>query len=307
MEKEGAILMMCVGEMYWEAARFSPLLPYLRFKKYRKKKFKYIILTREDRFDLYGKNADILVPLRIEGMDTEFLPNCWRLDKFPVEKYIGLTQSFKQKYEKRFRIIQHIYPDVIKGNFCNKYQFSPNEMIYKFYPRDDNYKLIKEYVISNDKKLVVIAPRYRNGFKRNWKYWNELYNMISNNNFLMDNFQFIICGKEGEYVPDDKNRFLDINHIKLTKDSSLIGLLIVILEKSFFTIGSQSAIPNLSLLMKVPVLEWGHQKTLHSKIYNIMNTPITFIEDKQYNVQPKVILKNAVNLLTSKMKEEKKK
>jgi len=297
MEKQRAILLGPVlGEFGWEHQRFAPMLPFFRSKKYKKKKFKYIVMTREDRFDLYGKLADILVPLRIEGDGTKYMPNCWRLDNFPVKNYVGLIQSFKRKYEERYQIVQHIVPEIVKGKFTNKHQFSPKEMIYKFYPRDENYQLVKKH-IPNDRKWVVIAPRYRNGFKRNWKSWPELYDMIINNKFLMDNFQFIICGKKGEYIPDEKNRFPDINNIKLSRESSLIGLLLVILEKSIFTVGSQSAIPNLSLLMKVPVLEWGHQKSLHTKSYNIMDTQVTFIDDRKYNTPSKVVLKNLIRLL----------
>ena len=61
---EDAILMgPFVGELYWEAGRFAPMLPKM-YQHDRKNKIqhpKYIILTRQDRFDLYGKFADILV------------------------------------------------------------------------------------------------------------------------------------------------------------------------------------------------------------------------------------------------------
>lgn len=301
MEKEDAILYgPVVSEMYWEAARFAPIIAYHKLKKYRKKNYKYIVLTRQDRFDLYGKYADILVPLKIEGDGSKLLPNCWRLNGFPNSQYIGISQTFKRKYQERYNIVNHYFPDVTKGKFTNKSQYSPKEMIFKYEPRKDNYGLIREN-IPDDKPIVVIAPRYRPGFKRNWKNWQKFYDSLCKSDFLMNNFNFVICGKEGEYIPDKENRFPDINNIKLTPNSSLIGLLLTLLDKAFFTVGSQSAIPNISLLKGIEVLEWGHQKSLHIKSYNIMNTPVTFLEDRKYNTPVGVILKKLKRLLEKKL------
>ena len=85
----------------------------------------------------------------------------------------------------------------------------------------------------------------------------------------MNDFNFILCGKSGEYIPDKKNRFYDINKIEVNEQSSLVGLLLVALQRAVFTVSSQSAIPNISLLLGTPVLEWGHQKKLHESVYNV--------------------------------------
>ena len=65
--KKLAVLMgPFVGELYWEGGRFAPMLPHMIQSEYKfKKDITYIILTRKERFDLYGKFADILVPLKI--------------------------------------------------------------------------------------------------------------------------------------------------------------------------------------------------------------------------------------------------
>ena len=306
MNKENAVLLgSCIGEMYWEFARFAPLLPYMRLKKYKKKNYKYIVLTREDRFDMYGNYADILVPLKIPGDGDKYLPNCFRLEKFSLEEYEQLNKKFKKSYKERFNIVEHIFPKIKGKYFLQKSQFSRKEMVFEYSPREGNIKLVDEYV-PNDKPLVVLAPRYRKDFKRNWKNWPEFYNMLANHE-LMSSFNFIVCGKEGEYIPDEKDRFYDINKIPLDEHSSLIGLLMIILRKTFFTCGSQSAIPNLSLLHKVEVLEWGDQKEPHTVNYNIMKTPITFIEDHKYNLKPEKVLKTLNKTLIKKLKEGQKK
>ena len=301
MSKQDVVLMgPFVGEFYWEAGRFAPMLPAMKSRKYKGRDVKYVVFTRPDRFDLYGKYADILVPLRIEGDYDTKMPECFRLigfDKISVEK---LAQKLKSKYNGDYNIIRHIYPDVAKGRFVNKNQYPSNLMMYKYAPRDENYTLVNKFLPKNEKRNIVLAPRFRKGFRRNWKKWPEFYDLISNDNRLMESFNFIICGKKGEYVPDEKNRFLDMTNIPETESSSLVGLLLVILERSIFTFGSQSAIPNISLLYGVEVLEFGCQKRLHTTTYNVKKTPITFIENRKYDIDPRVIFKRFKNNLLRK-------
>ena len=293
-----------VGEMYWEAGRFAPMLPKMyRKNKNKTKKPKYIILTREDRFDLYGKFADILVPLRIPGDYAQKHPECFRLVGLKLEEYKRIAKEFRNKYAEKYNIIKHLYPDIRKGKFVQKNQFPPAAMEFVFKPRKENYNIVNAF-LPNNKPVVVLAPRFRKGFKRNWNHWPVFYDMLAKDEQLMKDFHFIICGKVGEYIPDEKNRFLDLNHMKPNQHSSLIGLLLVVLQNAFFTFGSQSAIPNLSLLHKVEVLEFGCQKNYHTRTYNIHNSPITFIVDKKYNIPPKDIFPTFKKLLNKKRRRE---
>lgn len=300
-EKQRAVLMgPFVGELYWEAARFAPMLPNMINKQYKGQNIKYIILTREDRFDLYGKYADILVPLRVNGDYNTRHPECFRLIGLKPDEYRKIAKKFSGKYKERYKIIKHVYPDIRKPAFTNKNQFHRNEMMFSYKPRQENYDLVNSYLPKDGKPLIVLAPRFREGFKRNWNKWDQFYDLLVKQSDLIRDFNFIVCGKKGEYVPDKKGRFLDMNEIQLGDKSSLVGLLLVILERSFFTFGSQSAIPNLSLLHRVDVLEFGCQKNLHTRTYNITNTPITFFENKKYDIDPQFILKNFRNLLYKK-------
>lgn len=308
--KDDAILMgPCISEFYWEAGRFAPLLPYMRRSNQKIQKHpKFIVLTREERFDLYGRFADILVPLRIEGDYAKYSPNCYKLNEYPNDQYERIASDFVKKYEERFHILDHLYPKIDGKHFLNKHQFPVSRMIFAYAPRPENYTLVDSY-IPKDKPIVVLSPRYRNNDldpasvkRRNWPYWQDLYKRIRSNPFLTDNFNFVICGKPGEYVPDEEDKFFDINKIKTTRDSSLSGLLLVILERSSLTCSSQSAIPNISLLFGVEVLEWGHQKTLHTVVYNHKRTKITFLDDPKYDLPAKTIYKNLVSTLERKHK-----
>jgi len=304
-DKQRAVLMgPFVGELYWEAGRFAPMLPHMITNQYKGQDIKYIVLTRQERFDLYGKFADILVPLRVNGDYDNRKPECFRLIGLKNEKYQEIAKKFKDKYAERYKIIKHVYPDIRKPAFTNKNQFHRNQMSYIFKPRQENYDLVDQY-LPKGKPIVVLAPRFRTGFRRNWTKWQEFYDLLVKQNDLLNSFNFVICGKKGEYVPDKRARFFDMNEIPVGEKSSLVGILLVILENAFFTFGSQSAIPNLSLLFKVDVLEFGCQKMLHTKTYNVTNTPITFIENKRYDIDPHVILKNLRTLLKAKKEKSK--
>ena len=123
-KKQNAILMgPFVGELYWECGRFAPMLPKLK-KIYKNKDIDYIVLTREERFDLYGKYADILVPLRIPGDYKERIPECFRLKGLKLPGYEELAQQFKNKYKNRYKIIKHVYPNIKKPHYCYNGVFS---------------------------------------------------------------------------------------------------------------------------------------------------------------------------------------
>jgi hypothetical protein len=281
-----------IGELGWEILRFAPMLKYYKQNKYNiKNDIKYIILTRQDRFDLYGKNANILLPLNIENDYDKYLPDCFKLLNYPISEYNKIVKLFYNKYKNKYDIINHIYPKLENKQYCNKNQFNKNKMIFEFNPRNDNKKLLDEYLKNVNKKIIILSPRYRKNFKRNWNQWPKLFDLIYNDKYLMDNYEFILCGKEGEYIKDERNRFLDINNIQLNDNTSLIGILLSLMDKSILTIGSQSAIPNLSLLKKIKVIEWGHEKIPHTSTYNIFNTPIIFLEDKKYNLSAIEIFK----------------
>jgi len=292
---EKAILLgPCIGELFWEFARFSPILPYYH-KKYHKQNVKFIVMTRQDRFDMYGMYADILVPLRIDGDGSKFKADCFRLMGYSIDKYKNIVKRFNKQYRKRFDVLEHIYPKLENKRFAQKQQFPKTNMAFKWKPRIENERAINSY-IKNDKPIVVLAPRYRKGMKRNWPYWSQLYDLIYNSD-MYNRYNFVICGKSPDYIPDEKDRFYDINKIKLTNEISTIGLTIDIIKKSDLTIGSQSGIPNISMLLGTNVITWGHQKKLHEKVYNIKNTPIHFIEDMKYKLESNKVFNKMIKLL----------
>ncbi len=304
MKKQDAILIgFCLGETAWEFFRFSPILPYKILKQYKDKDIKYIVFTRPDRFDMYGEFASTLIPLRIENDNKgKYIQDCFRLINFPNEQYELLINKFRDKYKDKYNILEHIYPDIKNKQHQNKNQFKQSQMIYEWRPRKQNKIEIDNLLNDNkNKKSVVIASRYREGVRRNWSHWIEFYDMIDNDNELKQQFNFIICGKPPDYIPDPKQRFYDINNIQNNDISqvSTAGFTIESIKRSILTVGSQSGIPNMSMYLGIPVLEFGHQRTLHTKVYNVKNTKIHFIEDMKYQLSPKILFDKMKKILIS--------
>ena len=291
----------CLGELWWDFERFAP---YVFWKKKQLEqehgKIMLTCLERRDRFDIWGMNCDVLVPLDIAGDGSTYKQDCFRLTNFPIARYNILLENFRKHYSN-YEILEHIYPRIDDKEFLNKQQFPRDKKIYDFKPRASNKQLIDNY-LKTEKPIVTIAPRFRAGFPRNWSYWAKFYDFIDHSKDLKE-YCFVICGKDPDYITDKRQRFYDVNKIKLNGSSSLIGITIELLKKSVLTVGSQSSIPNISLLVGTPVLEWGHQKKVHTIDYNIRNTAVTFIEDIQYRLEPRTIGLEMVKILKEREKK----
>ena len=284
-----------VGEIGWELLRFAPYVIHKKVKHY-KNNVKLVVCTRKDRFDLYGEYADELIPLDIEGDYTKLKCDCFRLIGYDITKYDKLVMSFRNKYDG---VLEHIFPKLHKKMFAKKDQFNWNEMIHDFKPRPNNKILIDNLLPKKDS--IILSPRYRKGFKRNWPYWEKLYDLIEKDSILK-NYCIIICGKTPEYLPDPKNRFIDINSIEQTEGTSLVGLTIEAMKRSRLTVGTQSGLPNLSNLLGTHTLQWGHEYNQHKTTYNVKKTKCKFIRDQKYNVNPERIL-NEMRIILSGKKE----
>jgi len=295
MNKEKCILTLHMGEFYWECGNFVPHIIWKRLFQYKNKEnIKFICMTRPERFDLYGQHADVLIPFKIEGDETKFIQTGFKLQGLSVKEHI-IIDTLVKEISKKYNILEFIYPNTSKSQHCNRFQFPRNKFCYDFKPRLENKKIIDE-LLSNNKKTIVLAPRFRQKVKRNWNYWQELYDMIYNSEFFKK-YNFVICGNKNQYIPDKYDRFLDMNKIPYNDNISNSGLLIEILKKSFLTIGSQSAIPNISLLLGVEVLQWGNQPKQHTIDYNYTNTKVTFLEDYDFSIHPKKIIQEMKKII----------
>lgn len=280
-----------MGELYWEFGRFAPYVIGKKVKSYNNN-ITMIVMTRLDRLDIYGNYADKVIPLTIEGDNDRYIQDCFKLTDFPDIEYTRILDSFHNQFGDRYSIVENIRPDLSAEQFANKQQFiniaNRNYISYEYSPRDANRVMVNSIVKQDARPIIVFAPRFRSNMPRNWKNWDRFYDRVYSDSILK-HFNIVICGKSPDYIPDTENRFLDINNL-VNNTTSLIGLTVEFIKRAKLTVGSQSAIPNISLLLKTPVLEWGNQKNIHTIDNNIFDTPIRFVEDMHYDSDPMKIL-----------------
>jgi len=301
MKKEKAILSFHCGEFGWELLRTAPHVLWTYRKKYNEE-VKLIVCSRYDRYDLYGKDVDVFHPFENhQGSDKK--QDCFKLFGFSDEDYYDHIKKLKQLYFEKYNIIETICPKIENRKYTQKNQFLQSEMDYNFKPRDDNNTVFNFlYKDNSERPIIVLAPRFREGVPRNWEHWQKFYDLIEP---LKSKYKFIICGRTPDVIIDKKNRYQTAVHTRNEWDEdeqwSLVGLTIEIIKNAVLTIGSQSGVPNLSNILGTPTLQWGNEKNAHTKTYNINNTETIFLEDFDFNIEPKIVYDNMIDFLYKKM------
>jgi hypothetical protein len=241
MKRDAYLFGPFIGEFEWEMYRFAPFAIHLKKKS---PYSKIIVFTRSDRFDLYGKYADILVPLNLKN-DKKYKQKKFAAQGFERRKYKLIADYFFKKYEKRFNILDHFYPDISTWRYRIKWQFSINEMDYDFQPRNTNKEIVGHLVDSPNNVLV------------NFRDSEIRHSLVERdyNPFMIDWFEDI-CEKKNS--------------------SSFIGCLILYLKSCKFVVGNvDSSISKLALLLKIPVISINESMSYDEiNLLNPFNTPV---------------------------------
>lgn len=240
-----------VGELIWEFFRFAPYIIHL---KKAIPQTKMIVFTRTSRFDLYGQYADVLVPLKVPK-DLPENQIKFTIQGLSSEAYSKLVQVFLDKYDGRFRILRHIYPDISYFYYKVKWQFPIDSMDYDFRPRKENVKIVEEYV-GNDSMVFV---------NFNFSERIDLVEQLESKGLF----------------PVFINMFTEHVILGDRKGISLLGCIIEVLKRCEFTITKfNSYIARLSLLVGTPVISIGKTPTRDSlSLINPLNTPIIECEN----------------------------
>lgn len=131
-----------VGDLYWETYRFAPHALYLKKEN---PQTKLIVFTRQERFDLYGAYADILVPLKLSKVDEDI--QIGFTSKYVDDAYYQiLGQYIHKKYSNNYNIINHLYPNISAFFYKVKWQFPKDKMIFNFQPRRKNKLIVHKYL-----------------------------------------------------------------------------------------------------------------------------------------------------------------
>jgi len=211
-----------IGSLSWEMYRFAP---YAIFLKKQEPHIKLIVLTRPERFDLYGRYADILVPLRLRR-EENYEQDCFGLENFPLDTYNLIKSSFLDQYKKKFKIKNIFCPNIDGFMFRVKWQFPRDKMDYNFRPRQTNKELIEKI-----KKPVFVDLSWLKNLGEKDLLLNHLSEFI---NFVTSE---------------------DIQKISFKENVSLLGCIIETIKESRVVIGNlSSSISHLSILLKIKLI-----------------------------------------------------
>lgn len=226
-----------IGELSWEFFYFAPYIIYLKKKNPINK---FIVFTRPERFDLYGKYADILVPLKMTNNDVKNQSNFY-IRNFDIRKYNILVNSFKDQYKKRFKIIDHIYPDISSFYYKVKWQHSRVLMDYDFKPREYNKKIIHKFLNNND---ILINIENMKNINENMKNINEL--VVQFNECINDKCSILGCVIES----------IKISKCVIGNLNSTVSRLSLLLQKPLITINDQCTNDDINLFnpLKTPII-----------------------------------------------------
>jgi len=241
-----------IGELSWEFYRFAPYIINLKKKNPTKK---IIVFTRPSRFDLYGVYADILVPLKLISDDSGN-HNCFTIKDFNGTGYSLLSKAFITKYQKRFKVIDHIHPDISRFYYKVKWQFPRDLMDYDFKPRIVNTKYVEKY---NSGNLI-----FYNVYNRTHPQCLRKYDVEFANTFY----------EELSFNYDNQN-------------ITSVGCLIELIKKCKFVISSfDSFVSHLALLLKIPVIA-PRENISEDKIHllNPLNTPVILYDELERGIE----------------------
>jgi glycosyltransferase involved in cell wall biosynthesis len=282
-----------VGELGWEYLRFQG-----RFRKYILEKqleedIRVFICTSEGRHPLYH---DIYNFRGYFSHKWWFYLNSGRFGKYNgfgkenftdknMEDLLGwIGEVLKQTYD--IYDCEFFYPERLGIDYSVNAEI---QYMRRLKPSFDAfqtwYKLKRDYNIDRNDKIIAVFPRLKND-KRNWSKENyvELINK------LRESGNFVVVG--GASGISYTFNFMQDKIIDLTKfpNCQTLDLLLAALEDCFITIGSQSALPLISLGQGIPTIMFGCEPIRHKNYYNWAKTSCTFIESQGYDISVDEIL-----------------
>jgi len=135
-----------IGELKLEILFFAPYVIYNR-KLYPNHTF--VVYTRPERRDLYGRYCDIFYPLDIGGKEDKYT-----IKGFSLKKYQDMVDVYKERLSLIYDIQDHIYPDISGWRYKLRWQFSRENIDYEFEPRAIHRTIVEDF-LRNEKYKVL--------------------------------------------------------------------------------------------------------------------------------------------------------
>ncbi len=238
-----------LGELSWEILRLAPFVAHV--KKVSEKPSKVIVLTRPERFDLYGLNADSLIPLILQN-DKEELQDGHGIKGFDIDSYDKLVKAFRTRFLPRYQIVKHYHFDLTEPFRRVHWQtmkgFSRDKLYYNLQPRPGNRIIVNSLVKGITTPMIYIDSNET----------NEDYKEIFKNYIMFNNSFF-------KRIPTE-----------IPPDVTFLGCCMELIKRCKFVIGSlEGPVSILALMLGIPLMIINEKvRDDSARMLNPMRTPI---------------------------------
>lgn len=257
-----------VGEFGWELCYWQA---HGRWLKDMVPDIEIYAVTFPGRQVLYRDFAD-----RIVFHSEETMSRFGRLDSYN-------SQGFDRKeyfvYVGRMIERFHAYGAVTTPNHNGRFYIDPDKMVFRRFQSLKSLGDCLELEEVEGKRYVMLFPRQR-GDGRDWpeKNWSRLLDLL-----LKGGYGVVIGGVQG-FSSLVKGKGKGIVNLVARDEFHALDLVVHYLNKVGMALGSQSALPILSLHQGVPTLMWGHEQERHERELNWFDTPCRFVLDERYDM-----------------------
>jgi len=168
-----------IGDPRWECLYFCGYVLYLVTSK----NLGLVVCTRPDRFDLYGRYADILVPLQFQ--ESKSLFKGFTDTSVSNSRYHVYAKKFASYYQKKFDVVKHVYPEISDFSSLVKWQFPRHQVNYSFRPRKKCYSRVRHLL--DDMNVFVSF---------NYEFVSDQFNVVTSDDLVFDfdlTFSYLGC------------------------------------------------------------------------------------------------------------------
>ena len=243
-----------IGELGWSLN----LSAHLNWMK-KNTNSRLIVITFPDRKCLYKKTANLIL-----NVPSDFY------EQFKgKQSCLGLFPPAKEELREYFKKMIP-FNCVLSKDFsfdCRSQFFISKKLIYK--PYEYSKKL-------NGRKKILIFPRHRNYPPFNKRDLSRVFyiELIEALCYRFSDYEIKTVGlNSGSY---NINEIKKSNYTNGVKNESDIQAVIDECQLTIAAIGSQSALPKITLLQRVPTFMIGHDKERHTERENWMKTRVGF-------------------------------
>ena len=269
MENKRSLLIYDIGELGWSL----PLAAHVNYLLVNKIEEDIVVCTYRPRYVLYNG-----LKVKLIEIPGDLLIQQRHLSRDGTHLYDG---------KKKFQIDNNTIYRLLSEHFGNQYtiykkygQFFGERIFYSFTPSDRMIDFANRII--GNKKVILVFPRVR-PFKFGERNAPEDF-YISLCKKICNEFEdkiIISLGsiKESYHLEKHINyeNFLDLT---LLEDKDKLDLLIAFCTHHYaeYAIGTQSSLPKISLLCKVPTFMIGDERKRHTEYDNWFSTEVGFFD-----------------------------